>query len=80
MPISWRSSRDAFEQVLRRHGLDPEAIDDLEAAWTAFGEFMQLEIDGVESTTDDGDGFIAEWGTCSWSEALPAITFGRLLA
>ena len=80
MPISWRSTRDAFAQILQRHGLNPEAIDDLETAWTAFEEFMQLEIDGIENCIDDGDGLIAEWGTWSWSEDLPAITFGRLLA
>jgi hypothetical protein len=71
MPISWRSSRDAFEQILPRHRLDPEAIDDVERAWASFGEILQLEIDGIEEA--------AEWGTWSWNEELPAITFGRLL-
>jgi len=80
MPINWRSSREAFEQILRRHQLNPEAVDDLETAWMAFGEFMQLEIGGIQDVADDGDGFIAEWGSYSRNRELPAITFGRLLA
>lgn len=79
MPISWRSSREALAQILTRHGLDPGSVDDVELAWRAFEEFMQLEIDGIEDI-DDGDGFITEWGICSSNEQQPALTFGRLLA
>jgi hypothetical protein len=80
MLIPWRSSLDVFAQVLRRHGVEPDAVGDVAAAWAAFEEFIQIEIDGIEGPDNDGDGFIAEWGTWSWNDGLPALSFGRLLA
>lgn len=80
MPIPWRSSADAFAQILRQHGVEPDAIRDVEAAWEAFGEFLQVEIAGIEGPENDGDGFIVEWGRWDWNDDQPALSFGRQLA
>ncbi|WP_433116893.1 hypothetical protein [Micromonospora sp. CA-246542] len=77
----WRTSPDVFAQILRRHGFEPESVTDVEAAWCAFVEFMQVEIDGVDPTPDsDADGFIVQWGRYSWNEGRPSLTFTRQLA
>jgi hypothetical protein len=80
MPIPWRSSAEVFAQILRRHGVEPDAVRDVDAAWDAFGEFLQIEIGGIEGRENDGDGFIAEWGRWGWNDDRPALSFGRLLA
>ncbi|GAA1961381.1 hypothetical protein [Kitasatospora viridis] len=79
-PVDWRASRALFAGILRRHGLDPEAVDDVEAAWAAFEEFAQVPVVGVADVADDGDGFIAEWGSYSWNDGLPSLCFGRQFA
>jgi hypothetical protein len=61
-------------------GLIPHAIRDVNAAWKAFGEFLQDEIEGIERSEEDGDGFIVEWGRWDWNDDQPALSFGRLLA
>jgi hypothetical protein len=33
MPIAWRSSAYAFAETLSRHGIDPHAVRDVNAAW-----------------------------------------------
>ncbi|WP_327248445.1 hypothetical protein [Streptomyces sp. NBC_01320] len=69
-----------FALILRRHGLDPDAVDDVARAWSAFQEFVQEQIDGIEPAEDDGDGFIVQWGRWSWNDDRPALAFTRQLA
>lgn len=80
MPIPWQSSADAFAQVFRQRGIEPDAVRDVEAAWEAFGEFLQIEIAGIEGPENDGDGFIVQWGRWDWNDDQPALSFGRQLA
>lgn len=49
-------------------------------AWTAFQEFVQVELDGIEAAENDGDGFIVQWGRWSWNESRPALAFTRQIA
>ena len=70
-----------FAQILRRHGVDQDSVTDVEAAWGAFAEFLQLDIDCLDPTPDsDADGFIIQWGRRSWSDNLLILTFTRQLA
>jgi hypothetical protein len=80
MPIPWRSSADTFARILRQRGVEPVAVRDVEAAWDAFGEFLQIEIEGIEGPENDGDGFIVQWGRWGWNDDQPALSFGRQLA
>ncbi|MEW2118459.1 hypothetical protein AB0945_25380 [Streptomyces sp. NPDC005474] len=80
MPIPWRSSADIFAQLLRQRGVEPDAVRDVQVAWEAFGEFLQVEIEGVEGPEEDGDGFIVQWGRWDWNDDEPALSFGRQLA
>ncbi|MFF3461020.1 hypothetical protein [Streptomyces sp. NPDC002619] len=80
MPIPWRSSTEAFAQILRQRGVEPDAVRNVETAWDAFVEFLQIEIEGIEGAENDGDGFIAEWGRWGWNGDQPALSFARLLA
>lgn len=81
MPISWRAGAEAFGQILREHGLAPDAIADVTVAWTAFEEFVKLEVDGIVSTDEsDADGFIVQWGRWSWNGNRPSLSFTRQLA
>ncbi|OKI46374.1 hypothetical protein [Micromonospora sp. CB01531] len=81
MHIPWRTSVDVFAQILRRHGVEQDSVTDVEAAWVGFTEFLQLDIDGIDSTPDsDADGFIIQWGRRSWSDNRLILTFTRQLA
>ncbi|MFB7372341.1 hypothetical protein ACFC0D_21135 [Streptomyces sp. NPDC056222] len=80
MPISWSSSVEVFAQLLRRHGVEPDAVRDVDAAWDAFVAFLQVELAGIEQPENDGDGFIVEWGNWDWNDDQPSLSFGRLLA
>ncbi|MGC5388763.1 hypothetical protein ACPXCJ_30120 [Micromonospora chalcea] len=81
MHIPWRTSVDEFAQILRRHGVEQDSVTDVEAAWGAFAEFLQLDIDGLDLTPDsDADGFIIQWGRRSWSDSRLILTFTRQLA
>ncbi|MCL8015220.1 hypothetical protein [Streptomyces sp. AS02] len=80
MPLSWRSSAEVFARLLRQRGFEPDAVRDVEAAWDAFVEFCQIELDGIERPEDDGDGFIAQWGRWHWNDDRPSLSFGRQLA
>ncbi|MFC4092650.1 hypothetical protein, partial [Micromonospora sp. GCM10011541] len=81
MPVPWRSSAEAFAQYLTSHGLEAAHVLDVEAAWQAFSEFLQVEIDGVDPDPDsDADGFILQWGHYSWNGHRPSLTFTRQLA
>ncbi|MEU7662324.1 hypothetical protein AB0B60_28110 [Streptomyces lincolnensis] len=60
--------------------MEADAVRDVTAAWAAFGEFLQIDVDGIEPPQDDGDGFIAEWGRWSWNDDQPALSFRRRLA
>lgn len=79
MPIRWQSSAEVFASILRRHGVEPDAVRDVEATWAAFQEFAQIEVDGIEASDSDGDSIIAQWGRWDWNVDLPALSFGRLL-
>lgn len=79
MSISWRFSAEAFKQILDRHGVAVGAYT-MESAWAAFEEFVQVPIEGIEGSEDDGDGFIVEWGVWDWTGNRPALSLGRLLA
>jgi hypothetical protein len=48
MPTSWRDSADSLDEILRRHGVDPEAVTDVEAAWRAF--ILGTTLGGALST------------------------------
>ncbi|MEV6366354.1 hypothetical protein AB0L86_05610 [Micromonospora musae] len=81
MHIHWRTSVDVIAQILRRHGVEQDSVTDVEAAWGAFAEFLQLDIDGLDPTPDsDADGFIIQWGRRSWSDNRLILTFTRQLA
>jgi hypothetical protein len=81
MSIFWRDCRDAFEHALRRQGQEPDSVKGVEAAWTAFVEFLQLGIDGIDQSPDsDADGFIVQWGRRSWDGRLPSLSFTRQIA
>ncbi|MFF3633124.1 hypothetical protein [Streptomyces sp. NPDC002250] len=71
---------DVFARILRQHAVDPDAVRDVAAAWEAFGEFLQIEVQGIERPENDGDGFIVEWGKWGWNDNHPALSFSRLLA
>ncbi len=80
MAAHWSDSPGQFTLILRRHGLDPSAVDDVARAWSAFQEFAQAEIDGIAPAEDDGDGFIVQWGRWSWNDDRPALAFTRQFA
>ncbi|MGW2931043.1 hypothetical protein ACWDA7_04055 [Streptomyces sp. NPDC001156] len=80
MPIPWKSGADVFAQILRQHGVEPDAVGNVDAAWDAFVEFLQIEVEGIEQPENDGDGFIVEWGRWSWNDDQPSFSFGRLFA
>lgn len=80
MSIAWRSSADVFAQVLRRRGVEVDAVCDVEAAWEGFGEFLQMGIEGIAGPEDDGDGFVVQWGRWGWNDDRPALSFVRQLA
>jgi len=80
MQTSWKNSPEAFRQILQGHGLDPDAVDDVGAAWAAFQDFAQVAFAGVEPAEDDGDGFIVQWGRWSWNDGRPALCFTRQFA
>ncbi|MGW5610160.1 hypothetical protein ACWEWI_29555 [Streptomyces sp. NPDC003753] len=71
---------DAFARILTQRAIDPDAVHSVDAAWDAFGEFLQVEIEGIERSENDGDGFIVEWGRWGWNDDQPSLSFGRLLA
>ncbi|MFE2098457.1 hypothetical protein [Streptomyces sp. NPDC059468] len=71
---------DAFARILRQRAVDPDAVRDVAAAWDAFGEFLQIEVEGIERSENDSDGFIVEWGKWGWNDNHPALSFSRLLA
>lgn len=80
VPVTWQSSADAFTEILRRHGVDPDAVANIEAAWRAFMEFAQLTLDGLDPTPDsDADGVIVQWGRWSWAGDRPGLSFTRQL-
>ncbi|GAA2742039.1 hypothetical protein [Kitasatospora cinereorecta] len=80
MATHWKTSPEMFVLILRRHGLDPDAVDDVARAWSAFQEFVQVPIDGIEPAEGDGDGFIVQWGRWSWNNNRPALVFSRQFA
>lgn len=79
MAIPWRNSAAEFARILRAHGTDLDAVTDVDAAWAAFEEFLQVEIAGIDSDENDGDGFNVEWGRWTWTDRRPALAFRRLL-
>jgi len=79
MPIPWHTSAKAFTRVLRRYGLDPVAVADVDAAWRAFAEFAQVELAGLAPDGPDNDMLIAQWGSYEWRGNRPFLTFARQL-
>jgi hypothetical protein len=81
MPIPWQSSAELFGRLLRTHGIEPDAVTDVEAAWAVFVDFVQTWVDGMVSGEDaDADGFIVQWGCWPWSDGRPSLSFTRQLA
>jgi hypothetical protein len=81
MSIAWRYSADAFAEILQRFGLQPDAVTNVEAAWQAFQDFVQVEVDGLAPDPDaDRDGFIVQWGRCYANSELASLSFTRQLA
>ena len=81
MGVAWRDSPEELIGLLRRHGLSPDRVDDVEAAWKAFREFLAQPVDGLEPGPDsDADGFIVQWGRYSWNDHLPSLSFTRQFA
>jgi hypothetical protein len=81
MPIDWRSSAETLARLLHSHGAGADDIADVETAWQAFSEFLQVEIAGLDPDPDsDADGFIVQWGRYSWNHRRPSLTFARQLA
>ncbi|WP_042442566.1 hypothetical protein [Streptacidiphilus jiangxiensis] len=80
MATHWTNSSETFALLLRRQGLDPDAVDDVTRAWSAFQEFVQTDIDGIEPAEDDGDGFSVQCGRWAWHDNRPALAFTRQFA
>ncbi|MEJ3745334.1 hypothetical protein WEI85_18830 [Actinomycetes bacterium KLBMP 9797] len=81
MTVAWQSSAEVFERLLRQRGIDPHSVNDVEAAWAAFEEFVQTPVNGILPGDDcDADGFIVQWGRWSWNDKRPALCFTRQLA
>lgn len=59
MPVPWQSSIEIFARILHHHGVDPDAVADVHAAWTAFEVFLQTQLDGF-AAGEDADGFIMQ--------------------
>jgi hypothetical protein len=79
--IAWRDSPEELAKLLRRHGLTPDRVDNVEAAWKAFREFLAQPVDGLEPGPDsDVDGFIVQWGRHSWHDRFPSLSFTRQFA
>jgi hypothetical protein len=56
-------------------------VDDVDAAWQAFREFLTVLMDGLESDPDaDADGWIVQWGRHSWHDNVPSLAFTRQFA
>ncbi|MFF4829414.1 hypothetical protein ACFY20_42235 [Streptomyces sp. NPDC001312] len=72
--------RGRIPRILRQRAVESGSVRDVAAAWDAFCEFLQIEVEGIERPENDGDGFIVEWGKWGWNEDHPALPFGRLLA
>jgi hypothetical protein len=67
--------------ALRRHGLTPERVSNVDTAWKAFLAFLAEPVDGLEPGPDsDADGFIVQWGRYSWHDHLPSLSFTRQFA
>lgn len=81
MRIAWHESPEELAGLLRRHGLTPERVGDVEAAWQAFREFLARPVDGLAPGPDsDADGFVVQWGRHGWHDHLPSLSFTRQLA
>jgi hypothetical protein len=79
--IAWRDSPQELAGLLRRHGMDPDRVDNVQAAWEAFCDFLAVPVDGLEQDPDsDVDGFIVQWGRYSWHHKLPSLNFTRQFA
>lgn len=77
--MPWRRSADEFTRILRKHGQEPPAVTDVAAAWRAFREFLDVEIEGLVPGPDV-DGFIVQWGRYSWHGGRQCVSFTRQLA
>ncbi|MGW3263637.1 hypothetical protein [Streptomyces sp. NPDC001056] len=41
-------------EILGEHGVEPDGVRDVDAAWAAFGAFLQVEIEGIGPPGNDG--------------------------
>ena len=73
VPVSWSSSADLFGRILREHHVEPDLVTDVEAAWSAFCDFVQTPLAGI-APGEDSDGFIVQW------DRRPSLSFTRQLA
>ncbi|MEU4623454.1 hypothetical protein AB0G04_26210 [Actinoplanes sp. NPDC023801] len=80
MGLLWRDAAQVLADRLRRRGVDPGRVHDVEAAWQAFTEFLALPVDGLEPVEEDADGFLVQWGRYSWNDRLPGLCFTRQFA
>ncbi|MFZ3467789.1 hypothetical protein ACODT3_38445 [Streptomyces sp. 4.24] len=78
--IPWQSSATVLEQIMGRYGVVPGRAGGMQAAWSAFEEFVQIPVEGIEGPEKEGDCFIIEWGAWDWTGGRPAVSLGRLLA
>jgi hypothetical protein len=69
-----------LDGLLRRHGVDPDRVHNVAAAWQAFTEFLALPVDGLEPVENDADGFMVQWGRYSWNDRVPSLAFTRQFA
>ncbi len=81
MGAVWRDSRELLARLLRDCGQDPDRVTSVEASWQAFRSFLATPVDGLEpDPNSDADGFIVQWGRCSWNDRHPSLTFTRQMA
>jgi hypothetical protein len=67
--------------MLRQYGVEPDAVGDVAVAWRAFGDFLQVELDGLAPAMGpDADGFIVQWGRWSWHQGRLSMALTRQLA
>src|SRR5690242_4914130 len=79
--MAWRDAQEVLADLLHQRGLTPDRVDNVDAAWKAFCEFLARPVDGLEPGPDrDADGFIVQWGRYSWHDRLPSLSFTRQFA
>jgi hypothetical protein len=79
--VDWQAGPNLLASILRRHGQALDAMTDTITVWTAFAEFAQTKLAGIDARPDsDADGFILQWGRWSWNNNRPSMSFIRQVA